>query len=185
MSLFYLFTRYKFNWSEVEFSLFSTYSMGIHLIGKIFACNGSFSKFFFSFSTLFFETTTGTAFSVSIFSSWLKIDDAIIGAMSSISKVLSSFVYAFSQVEWQLYLGPIADIVGGTTFIAMRSLASKIVSSDELGKINSIFGIVESIAPLIYSPVLAAIYAATLTEMTGAFFLVGGLMTIPGVGLFM
>lgn len=34
MSLFYLFTRYKFNWSEVEFSFFSTYSMGIHLIGK-------------------------------------------------------------------------------------------------------------------------------------------------------
>lgn len=36
MSLFYLFTRYKFNWSEIEFSLFSTYSMGIHLIGELY-----------------------------------------------------------------------------------------------------------------------------------------------------
>lgn len=34
MSLFYLFTRFQFNWSEVEFSFFSTYSMAIHLIGK-------------------------------------------------------------------------------------------------------------------------------------------------------
>lgn len=33
MSLFYLFTRYKFNWSEVEFSIFATYSVVVHLIG--------------------------------------------------------------------------------------------------------------------------------------------------------
>lgn len=69
------------------------------------------------------------------------------------------------------FLGPVAEIIGGAAFIAMRSLASKIVSSSELGKINSLFGIVESIAPLIYSPVLAAVYSATLTKMPGAFFL--------------
>ena len=34
MSVIYLFTRYKFNWSEVEFSFFSTYSMLTSLIGK-------------------------------------------------------------------------------------------------------------------------------------------------------
>lgn len=115
----------------------------------------------------------------------MKVDDALIGAMSSFSKVLSSFVYAFAQLEWHLYFGPIAEIIGGTAFIAMRSLASKIVTSTELGKMNSLFGIVESIAPLIYSPILAAIYSSTLTTMPGAFFLVGGTMTIPGVILFM
>ena len=36
MSIIYLFTRYRFNWSEVEFSFFSTYSMLTSLIGKIF-----------------------------------------------------------------------------------------------------------------------------------------------------
>lgn len=159
MSLFYLFTRYKFNWSEVEFSFFSTYNMGIHLIG--------------------------TGFAVTVLSSTFKMDDALIGSMASMSKIFSSFVYAFSQVEWHMFIGPFAEIIGGAAFIAMRSLASKIVSSSELGKINSLFGIVESIAPLIYSPVLAAIYSATLTVMPGAFFLVGGIMTIPGVMLFM
>lgn len=34
MSLFYLFTRFKFNWSEIEFSFFSTYNMAVHLLGK-------------------------------------------------------------------------------------------------------------------------------------------------------
>lgn len=159
MALFYLFTRFKFNWSEVEFSFYSTYNMGIHLLG--------------------------TGFAVSVLSSKLKMDDALIGSMASFSKILSSFAYAFAEVEWHMFIGPIAEIIGGAALLAMRSLASKIVSSNELGKINSLFGIVESIAPLIYSPVLAAVYSATLTKMPGAFFLVGGIMTIPGVMLFL
>lgn len=189
MSLFYLFTRYKFNWSEIEFSFFSTYSMGIHLIGELSETTIqklSFYAFNCFYSCLFCDRCmrTGTAISVSVFSSVLKIDDALIGAMSCVSRVASSFVYAFSQLEWHMYIGPVADIVAGTTFIAMRSLASKVVSSDELGKMNSIFGIVESVAPMIYSPILAAVYSATLVKMTGAFFLVGGCMIIPAIALF-
>lgn len=34
MSVIYLFTRYKFNWSEVEFSFFSTYAMLTSLVGR-------------------------------------------------------------------------------------------------------------------------------------------------------
>jgi MFS transporter, PCFT/HCP family, solute carrier family 46, member 3 len=41
-------------------------------------------------------------------------------------------VYAFAQNTWQLYLGPIAEILNGTSFIVMRSIASKLVQSDEL-----------------------------------------------------
>lgn len=36
MSVIYLFTRYKFNWSEVEFSFFSTYAMLTSLVGEFF-----------------------------------------------------------------------------------------------------------------------------------------------------
>lgn len=35
MSVVYLFTRYQFNWSEVEFSFFSTYGMLTGLVGKL------------------------------------------------------------------------------------------------------------------------------------------------------
>lgn len=38
MSIFYLFTRYRFNWGEVEYSMFSTYSMITGLIGIIKIC---------------------------------------------------------------------------------------------------------------------------------------------------
>lgn len=79
MSVIYLFTRYKFNWDEVDFSIFSTYNMITGLVG--------------------------TLFSVGIFSHYLKIDDSLIGVLSSMSKIISGFVYAFAQTTWQLYLG--------------------------------------------------------------------------------
>lgn len=34
MSLVYLFTRYRFNFDEVEFSIFTTYAMATGLLGK-------------------------------------------------------------------------------------------------------------------------------------------------------
>lgn len=65
----------------------------------------------------------------------LQIDDALIGVFSSLSKIMGSFVYAFAVKAWQLYLGPIIETFNGTSFIAMRSIASKLVASDELGKL--------------------------------------------------
>lgn len=44
-------------------------------------------------------------FSVGVLSHLLKIDDALIGVISSMSKILSGFVYAFAVTDWLLYLG--------------------------------------------------------------------------------
>lgn len=44
-------------------------------------------------------------FSVGVFSHTLQIDDSLIGVMSSMSKILASFAYAFAQTDWQLYMG--------------------------------------------------------------------------------
>ncbi|KAG4067481.1 hypothetical protein HA402_002758 [Bradysia odoriphaga] len=159
MSVIYLFTRYQFNWSEVEFSVFSTYGMLTGLVG--------------------------TVFSVGVFSHLLKIDDALIGVMSSMSKILSSFVYAFAVTEWQLYLAPLVELLNGTSFIAMRSIATKLVESDELGKVNSLFGVAEALMPLVYAPMYASLYQATIETLPGAFFLVGGLLTVPAVIIFL
>ncbi|XP_058812774.1 tetracycline resistance protein, class A-like [Topomyia yanbarensis] len=159
MSVIYLFTRYRFNWSEVEFSFFSTYGMLTGLIGTIF--------------------------SVGVFSHLLKIDDALIGVMSCMSKILSSFVYAFAVTTWQLYLGPVVEMLNGTSFISMRSIASKLVASDELGKVNSLFGVAEALMPLVYAPMYTTVYASTINVLPGAFFLLGGALTAPAVVIFL
>ncbi|XP_044262868.1 uncharacterized protein LOC123010223 isoform X2 [Tribolium madens] len=158
MNVTYLFTRYRFNWDEVDFSIFSTYSMVTNLIG--------------------------TSISVGVFSHVLKIDDAIIGIYSSMSKILSSFVYGFAKTSLVFYLGAIVEILNGTSFIAMRSIASKLVPPDELGKVNSLFGACEALMPLVYGPMYSATYAATINIMPGAFFILGGILTVPAVLIF-
>lgn len=73
----------------------------------------------------------------------------------------------------------------GTSFIAMRSMASKLVTSDELGKVNSLIGVAEALVPSLYAPMYAIVYRATLRTMPAAFFLLGGFLTWPAVGIFL
>ncbi|KAH8418948.1 hypothetical protein KR222_009358 [Zaprionus bogoriensis] len=159
MAVTYLFTRFRFNWSEVEFSFFSTYAMFTGLIGVIFC--------------------------VGILSHKLEIDDALVGVLSSTSKILSSFVYAFATLPWHMYLGGLVEIFNGTAFIAMRSIATKLVSKDELGKVNSLFGVAEALMPMVFAPMYTTLYAATLRVLPGAFFLLGGGLTMFSVGIFL
>ncbi|XP_064537063.1 probable peptidoglycan muropeptide transporter SLC46 [Drosophila montana] len=159
MAVTYLFTRFRFNWSEVEFSFFSTYAMFTGLIGVIFC--------------------------VGILSHKLNIDDALVGVLSSTSKILSSFVYAFATLPWHMYLGGLVEIFNGTAFIAMRSIATKLVSKDELGKVNSLFGVAEALMPMVFAPMYTTLYAATLRVLPGAFFLLGGGLTVFSVGIFL
>lgn len=112
------------------------------------------------------------------------MDDAFIGIISSSSKILSSLVYGFSVQPWQMYAGSAVELLSGTSFISMRSIASKLVASDELGRVNSLLGVTESVVPLVYAPLYAKIYASTLSFLPGAFYLVGGVLTIPTLGIF-
>lgn len=77
------------------------------------------------------------------------------------------------------------EIFSGTSFIATRSIASKLVNSDELGKVNSLLSMSESLMPVIYGPLYANMYSATMDFMPGAYFLLGGALTLPGLGIFM
>lgn len=67
----------------------------------------------------------------------------------------------------------------------MRSIATKLVSSHELGKVNSLFGVAEALMPLVYAPMYASLYQATIDTLPGAFFLVGGALTAPAVIIFL
>lgn len=101
------------------------------------------------------------------------------------SKILSGFVYAFATVPWHMYVGAIVEIFNGTAFIAMRSIATKLVRKDELGKVNSLFGVAEALMPMVFAPMYTTLYAATLKVLPGAFYLLGGALTAPAVLIFL
>lgn len=158
MTVMYLFVRYKFTWDEIDYSFFSTFAFVVHMCGTMFAL-GFFTKY-------------------------LKIDDAMLGILSSASKILSSLVYTFAPSPSIFYIGAIVEMLNGTSFIAMRSIVSKLVTPDELGKINSLFGVCEALMPLAYGPMYSLVYSSTIDHVPGAFFLLGGFLTTPALFIF-
>lgn len=123
MSVMYLFTRVRFNWNEVNYSMFSTYSMITNLVGSsnvtlslllllrylLYCYRNRFNTIIIVvYSPQTVNTwlpATGTMFSVGVFSHMLQIDDALIGVMSCVSKILAGFVYAFATTDFVFYLG--------------------------------------------------------------------------------
>lgn len=158
MTVMYLFVRYKFTWDEIDYSIFSTFAFVVHMCGTMFA--------------------------LIFFTKYLKIDDAMLGILSSASKILASLVYTFAPSPGVFYIGAIVEMLNGTSFIAMRSIVSKLVSPDELGKINSLFGVCEALMPLAYGPMYSLVYTSTIDYVPGAFFLLGGFLTTPALFIF-
>lgn len=159
MSVMYLSTRIRFNWDEVDYSMFSTFTMVTGFIG--------------------------TSISLWIFNHKLKMDDALIAAMACISKVIGSFVFAFAPNKYIFYLGPVVEIIHGAGSIATRSIFTKLVTPDELGQVSAVVGVFEAFVPMIYVPMYSAFYKATMKTFPGAYFLLGGGLTIPAVFIFL
>ncbi|XP_013184458.2 proton-coupled folate transporter [Amyelois transitella] len=158
LSVMYIFARYRFNWDEVKYSIYSTYSLITHSIG--------------------------TLFSISVFSKKLGADDAVLGMISAASKICGALVLAFARNDIEVYMCPLVEILNGTSGIALRSIASKLVSYQELGKVFSLFGVAETIMPLVFTPLYSRVYILSLHVLPGAVFLLSVLASLPVFGIF-
>lgn len=154
----YLYTRLLFNWDEIDFSIFNGYFSVAHLVGNF----GS----------------------IVVFSKWLKFDDAMLGVISTVSKIAGGIAYVFAITPLSFYLCTLFDAVNGAAVVATRAIASKLVSENDLGKVISLFGIVGSLAGLIYGPLYSAVYEATIDVFPAAIYMVGVGLSIPAVLIF-
>ncbi|CAG9123792.1 unnamed protein product [Plutella xylostella] len=157
-AILFLYTLKKYSMDVVEFSLFTTYSvlMGI----------------------------AGTTIAVTIFSKLLKMHDSLLGIIATFCKVASSFVYGLAPTKGWFYSGPVFDFFGNAGVTAIRSLGTKVVEPDQVGKMCSLIGFVEAVVPVIYTPLYSKVYSKTLDSFPGAFYILGGAMTIPAFFIF-
>ncbi|XP_018573988.1 uncharacterized protein LOC108913018 isoform X2 [Anoplophora glabripennis] len=78
MNVVYFFVRYRYGWNSVDYSLFSTFQFVAH--------------------------TIGTLFSLAFFTKFLKMDDAVLGMISSGSKIIGCLFYAFAPTPFWYYV---------------------------------------------------------------------------------
>lgn len=155
-TVFFLFTVTVYQWTVVEFSYFLTINTIIHLVGNIVG--------------------------LPLFTKILNLNDLIITAISFLDKVIGNVIFIIFTSPTGLYVGTVVGIIIGLSNIAIRSQATKVVSENDLGKAQSLFAIVEAIAPAIAVPIYnQGIYSYTIESFPQAFFLLGVVLFILGI----
>ncbi|XP_053614631.1 uncharacterized protein LOC128677657 [Plodia interpunctella] len=154
----YWFTRYRFKFTEVDYSLFLTYSVLVGSVG--------------SFVTIY------------LFSKRWEVDDSIIGVVACLSRIAASVIYALAPSRTIYFLGPVLDMFSSAAATSLRSIATKLVQADEIGKTSSLISISEALVPVIYSPVYSKLYLSTLTTFAGAFYLISAALAVPAIVIF-
>ncbi|XP_068620285.1 probable peptidoglycan muropeptide transporter SLC46 [Battus philenor] len=154
----YLYAIRKFNFNEVEYSIYGAINTVLGLIG--------------------------TFFCIAFLSKKLNVQDSIIGVIAGLSRIAACFVFAFAPNRQWYYLAPLFNIFSHTGLTAVRAIATKSVPTEEVAKLSSLMGVTEAIAPSIYMPTSSSIYISTIETFPGAFYLFDAVLTILALGLF-
>ncbi|XP_050422037.1 proton-coupled folate transporter-like [Adelges cooleyi] len=158
MALMYLFLTKKFNFNEISFSLFHSYTMGIMLFG--------------------------TLLSLGLFSRILKMNDASIGFIATIFDIATAVGFLVVNETWQLMYVPLLEIFRGAVLSITGSIASKCVEAHELASMNSVRLIVESLFKSFLLPLYNIVYKNTLNTFPSAFFIISIVLSVPLLFLF-
>ncbi|CAG9785255.1 unnamed protein product [Diatraea saccharalis] len=154
----YLFTRYRFNWDAMKYSFYTTFYILVHLLGALI--------------------------SISLFSRRWKWDDSVLGIISNVSKLVGALSTGLARTSLEMYLAVAVETFNATSFTALRSLSSKLVTSDELGKMTAMFNLMEIVTSLIFDPIYSWMYMITLKINPGIIYFVSTVLTIPPLMFF-
>uniref|UniRef100_A0A1B0B241 Major facilitator superfamily (MFS) profile domain-containing protein n=1 Tax=Glossina palpalis gambiensis TaxID=67801 RepID=A0A1B0B241_9MUSC len=169
----YLFVRNQFQWTLKDYTVFNATRIIVQIMGSIigmyFLRKASFTELENGFS-LYFNF---------YFSFYVKMFQFSIVGMTLISLascVFESTVRATAIYWWELYLGLTLGLMRGVMGPMSRAILSHVAPATEVGKIYALTTSLESLSPLISSPLYTIVYNATLSFYPGAFnFLSAGL----------
>ncbi|CAH0407602.1 unnamed protein product [Chilo suppressalis] len=154
----YLFTRYRFNWDAMKYSFYNTFYILMHLLGALI--------------------------SISLFSRRWKWDDSVLGLISNVSKVIGALCTGLARNSLEMYIAVAVEMFNATSFTALRSISSKLVTSDELGKMTAMFNLMEIVTSLVFDPIYSWMYMLTLKIYPGTIYFVSTVLTIPPLMFF-
>ena len=110
----------------------------------------------------------------------LSIRDSLIIPFLLSGIIIRDFVKGFGEEPWMYYFGSAINIMGGYSFSACRSIISKCVVDDELGKVFALLSSLESLVPIGMSQAYASLWDATQdlgSPWVGTVFYLSGTLT--------
>ena len=121
-------------------------------------------------------------FVMPVVSGKLKIHDALLLGIIVSFEVLSGSLKPFATSPWIFSLIYMLGSAGMCKYGILRSLLSKSIGSDEVGKFFSLLAICASVGPIIAGPALRQLYNYTMNTCPGTiFFVFAGIMTLAAI----
>ncbi|XP_071441069.1 probable peptidoglycan muropeptide transporter SLC46 isoform X2 [Hetaerina americana] len=149
-NLYYMHGRKEFGWEIIDFILYRSVTNGLQMMGAIFA--------------------------VSILSHKMKIADAPLAIFSYLGSSVGSIIMAFASTTWMMYCGSAISLLQGAASPVMRSIMSRSVPHDELGRAFTLSTSFEALAPVAAQPLYTYLFRKTLISFPGAFFMLSSVM---------
>ena len=89
------------------------------------------------------------------------------GGPAASSLLISSVV--LSEIGSMLYIGGIVAFLDSSATTVFRSMISKAVEEDEIGKIFSVVGLFHAVMPFVTGPIFGYLYSTTVKNQSNAF----------------
>ncbi|XP_063700608.1 lysosomal proton-coupled steroid conjugate and bile acid symporter SLC46A3-like [Culicoides brevitarsis] len=154
--LYILYCRKALNWTT-EFSIFVSYYTVIGILG--------------------------TGIATLVFSKCLRMSDPVMAMISIAGSIAANPILAFAHSTFMAYVGVTVDFFYYVRYFIIKSMISKLVDGNEIGRVFSLLGITENLDSIIFVPIYAVIYYHTLDILPGAFFLFSNIFLLIAFGI--
>ncbi|XP_066139299.1 probable peptidoglycan muropeptide transporter SLC46 isoform X2 [Euwallacea fornicatus] len=141
----FLYTQNVFQWTPLEYSYFLTVNSLVALGGHLFG--------------------------VPLFTKVFHFSDSIILLIAIANKIVTNIFFGLAETPQLFYAGVAVSAVTRMYRTAKKSLATKIVAKNDVGKAQSLLGICDVLAPAAFVPIYnKIIYFKTLNTFPATFF---------------
>lgn len=110
-----------------------------------------------------------------VFSNLLKLNDATISILGMLCASIRFLILAWSRESWMVWVAVVIGSLAGLINSPVRSLLSKLVHENEIGKMFSILGTGETLAKFT-AVVFTSIYGYTLNIFAGMPFVIAAVL---------
>ncbi|CAG0886398.1 unnamed protein product [Darwinula stevensoni] len=148
----YLFVQKQYGWTEWDYSLYL-------LIGFLF-------------------TTVGTVCGVPLLTKFFHASDPMMAGIATFFQILSRLASAFAPTGWFYTAAAVLTLFSHVMSFVARSMLSKCVPQQELGKVFAMLAVVEAIVPMFGGSLYGTIYAETVDWFPGTFYLISAFLLL-------
>jgi len=155
----YNFTRIALNWDGIAYSTYATYGNATSLIGTIIM--------------------------VVILGKLFKISDPFMGVIGTSLSCVSRIFYTLATTISMMYIARTFDAFISIRALVIKSILSKYVDADELGRSFSIIAIIEAIGKFVFVSLYSFVYENTLESWPAGFYFVSFVFLVITAILFL